>query len=185
MFTRKLKWTRITRFQRWARFFLRKSSAFTNATMVTFIVTAAIIVAIVGYITISSFGSGGPTTCSSETTSTFSVVENGNSTFVTYPIAGCDHSIALSGFTLAESGSLAGDVSINSHSEITGLILYVNGTYSTFAAIGSYASSMHYSAMLDNQTFPLAAGNEYTIGIVAIFKDKTAATGETVVTVTP
>lgn len=165
----------------------RDRHSISSASLVTLLVTV-IIIAIGGYAAFSISNNGTTTsiTCS-ESTATFNVLQNGTSQELSYPIPSepCLHTIVLSGFSLTideGSGDLNGNVSVNSHSPLITILVYVDGKYelfNDFSGKGSSPSTMLYFAPLNNSTVPLIAGNTYSIEFVAIFRDGTATTATT------
>ena len=118
----------------------RAKAAISKGMVVTMAVSLVIVVAITGYATINSFENQPSSITCSESASTFSVMENGTGQGVefTIPAQPCAHEIGLHGFTLtarANSGDLNGTISINSSSQLEGLIVYVNGTYEVYTAL--------------------------------------------------
>lgn len=152
-------------------------------------VSLVIVVAIASYATIDYFESQPTSITCSESTSTFTVMENGTGQGVEFPIPAqpCAHEMGLHGLTLtmrANSGDLNGTISINSRSQLEGLIVYVNGTYEVYNAIaGSSARqySIGYNTTLSNGSLLITPGTNCLVKFVAIFKDGTASTASAVV----
>ena len=169
-------------------------NAISSATAATLIATIIILILVGTYAAIN-FGSGASETSitCSESTATFSVIQNSTTADLNFPIPAepCEHQISLSGFNLTTAGdapnSLSGNIKVDSRSPLTGFILYVNGTYELFnAMVPSHATtySIQYNAVLSNATLPIIAGMSYSIEFVALFKDKTATTATTLVNAT-
>ena len=166
------------------------SRGISRATLATVVASLLIIFAIGSYAAIDYRGNQQPTsiTCS-EITTTFDFPENGTTQALAYPIpvAPCMHELTLKSFTLtAGTDILNGTVDVNSRSPITGLLIYVNGTYQTFSALklssSSVRFSMQYSASLSSHTISIVAGNSYLVEFVGIFKDGTATTASDLIT---
>jgi hypothetical protein len=165
-----------------------------TASAATLVVTVIIIIVIGTYATLnfSSGGSETSTTCN-ESTTTFTVIQNGTTQDLSYliPASQCQRQVSLSGFSLQSAGSspglLSGNVSVVSPSPLTTFLLYVNGTYELFNdfALSSGSSPIiQYNAVLSNATVPIITGLSYSIEFVAIFGDGTATTATTLVTAT-
>jgi hypothetical protein len=188
--TRLLKSTSISPCRIWCSAVTSPSQGISRATLATIVVSLVIIIAVVGYATISYLGTQQPTsiTCS-EATTTFYAPQNGTTQALAYPIpvAPCMHQLSLSGFSLtARTNTLSGTLRVNSRSPITGLLIYVNGSYQTFNALSLPSSSgqysLQYTASLANSTISIVAGNSYLVEFVGIFKDGTATTASVAIT---
>ncbi|MDG6906530.1 MAG: hypothetical protein JRN20_12175 [Nitrososphaerota archaeon] len=160
-----------------------------KASIVILVITIIIIIVIGAYAALN-FGSGGAVTSMTcaETTTTFTVFDNGTSQELNYlvPAEPCQHSISLSGFALGAAGnspgSLTGNVIVNSYSPLTMFLVYVNGTYELFNDFynsGETHYTIQYNAVLNNSTLPIISGINYSVEFVAVFKDGTVATSTT------
>ncbi len=160
----------------------------------TLAATVIIIIVIGTYATLNfNTGSSETSITCSESTATFTVIQNGTAQGLSYliPADPCQHQISLSGFSLSTTGngtnSLNGNVNVNSRSSLITFIVYVNRTYelyNDFAHSGTSRYSIQYNADLNNATLPIIPGMSYTIEFVAIFKDGTATTVMTTVNAT-
>jgi hypothetical protein len=160
------------------------SQGISRATLATIVASLVIVVALGSYATINYLGNNQPVsiTCN-ETTTTFYAPQNGTTQALAYPIpaAPCTHQLSVKNFSLtAGTNMLNGTIEVNSKSPITGLFIYVNGTYQTFNALTISSSSAQYSlqytAALSSSTISIVSGNSYLVEFVGIFKDGTATT---------
>jgi len=169
----------------------RANRSISTASMATLVATIVIVIAIGTYalITFGNIGAvqtASTTTCS-ETTSTFTVDQNGSPLGLAYliPASPCVHQVSLSGFTLKQSGAVSGNVHVDSNSQLSMFLIYLNGTYETFNDFAAHSGSsftVQYNAVFSNSTLPIMSGSNYVIEIVAVFKDGTATPATTVVT---
>jgi len=160
----------------------------------TLVATVIIIIVIGSYVTLSFNNGSSKTSIScSESTATFTVIQNGTAQELSYPIPAdpCQHQISLSGFTISTNGNLSnalsGNVIVNSRSPLITFIVYVDGTYELYNDFSSSSTSQYtlrYNAFLNNETLPIISGMSYTIEFVALFKDRTATTATTIVNAT-
>jgi cell division protein YceG involved in septum cleavage len=159
------------------------------ATIVTIVVSVIIIIGIASYAAISYYGNGPTTITCSESTSTFTVMQNDTIQAISFaiPAQQCIHHLALNGFSLSivnNKGLLEGTVSVNSGSPLDGLIIYLNGTYELYSPLSISnvrQYSMEYTTDLSNQTISIIAGKSYLIEFVGLFRDGTASTASIVV----
>ena len=160
-----------------------------NGKVATIAVSLILVVAISGYGTIDYFQNQPTSITCRESTSTFIVMQNETSIGIEFPIPAqpCIHEISLHGFTLTArvtSGDLHGTITVNSRSQLEGLIVYVNGAYEIYAAMVGPKTreySILYNATFSNDSPLITSGTNYLVKFVAIFKDGTASTASVVV----
>ncbi len=165
------------------------SKAITSLGLSILIATVIVVILVGTYAAITFTSDGSTSITCVESSGTFSVLQNSSTTYISYPVPAepCQHHISLTGFSLnATRGtsliSLGGTIHVISRSQLTGLIIYVNGTYEQYnpmspIKISSY--SFQYNTVLGNGTVPIISGANYVVEFVAIFKDGTATTSST------
>jgi hypothetical protein len=70
------------------------------------------------------------------------------------------------------SSSLIGTIIVDSQSPLTGLVVYLNGTYKLYSGVAnSNASlySMQYGSVLSSTVQPIVTGRAYSVEFIALF----------------
>ena len=163
----------------------RRKSASTGMAA-ALVVSIIIIISIATYATVVSNGNESTYVSCTATTSTLAAPQ-GLAVVIPEPES-CAHKISLSGFSLTPAGSgtsnsnsLRGTISVESQSPLTGLILYLNGTYELYSGMTNSNTthySIQYGAVLSG-TEPIVAGKAYSVEFIALFQDGTATIAST------
>ena len=117
-----------------------KSRGITSLVLSILIATAIIIILVGTYAAFTFTGGAGNATTCSISPATFAVLQNSTTTYISYPIPAepCQHKMTLSGFSLNTAGEtsqipLSGTIHISSKSQLTGLLVYLDGTYEVYS----------------------------------------------------